>query len=419
MSASAVAATGSVLRERGFRLYFAGQATSVIGDALVPVALAFAVLGVTGSATALGLVLAAGTVPTVVFVLFGGVWADRLLPRRVMIASDLVRALAQGGIAALLLAGRATLAELMILTAVWGAAAAFFRPASTRALPDLVAGARLQEANGLMSTARNSANVLGPALAGILVASAGAGVALAIDAATFVVSALSLAAIGGHFARPAPAAGGAAQPSMLAELRGGWHEFVSRRWLFAIVVWASLFHFFVLAPYFVLGPLIAKTQLGGAGAWAAIATAFGAGTIAGSLLAMRVKTRRTLLFAVVPLALFALPVLALAFGAPVVVDAPAALLGGLGIGIFGVLFGTAMQRDVPREVLSRVSAYDWLGSLALLPLGFAVSGPVAQAFGVAPTLFVAAGWMLLSTLVLLLVPDVRRPDDALSNGDTR
>ncbi|MEA2664591.1 MAG: hypothetical protein QOI11_1535 [Candidatus Eremiobacteraeota bacterium] len=417
MSATAVAATGSVLRERGFRLYFAGQATSVIGDALVPVALAFAVLGVTGSATALGLVLAAGTVPTVLFVLFGGVWADRLLPRRVMIASDLVRALAQGGIAGLLLAGRATLAELMVLTALWGTAAAFFRPASTRALPDLVAAARLQEANGLMSTARNSANVLGPALAGILVAGAGAGVALAIDAATFLVSALSLAAIGGHFARSAPAGG--AQPSMLAELRGGWREFVSRRWLFAIVVWAALFHFFVLAPYFVLGPLIAKTQLGGAGAWAAIATAFGAGTIGGSLLAMRLKTDRTLLLAVVPLALFALPVLALALGAPVAVDAPAALLGGLGIGVFGVLFGTAMQRDVPREALSRVSAYDWLGSLALLPLGFAVTGPVAQIFGAAPTLFVAAGWMLLSTLVLLLVPDVRRRDGALSNGDTR
>jgi MFS family permease len=417
MSATAVAATGSVLRERGFRLYFAGQATSVIGDALVPVALAFAVLGVTGSATALGLVLAAGTVPTVLFVLFGGVWADRLLPRRVMIASDLVRALAQGGIAGLLLAGRATLAELMVLTALWGTAAAFFRPASTRALPDLVDAARLQEANGLMSTARNSANVLGPALAGILVAGAGAGVALAIDAATFLVSALSLAAIGGHFARSAPSGG--AQPSMLAELRGGWREFVSRRWLFAIVVWAALFHFFVLAPYFVLGPLIAKTQLGGAGAWAAIATAFGAGTIGGSLLAMRLKTDRTLLLAVVPLALFALPVLALALGAPVAVDAPAALLGGLGIGVFGVLFGTAMQRDVPREALSRVSAYDWLGSLALLPLGFAVTGPAAQVFGAAPTLFVAAGWMLLSTLVLLLVPDVRRRDGALSNGDTR
>ena len=418
MSASAIPASGSVLREPGFRLYFAGQATSVLGDALVPVALAFAVLGATGSATALGLVLAAGTVPTVLFVLFGGVWADRLLPRRVMIASDLVRALAQGGVAVLLLAGRATLAELMVLTALWGTAAAFFRPASTRALPDLVAPARLQEANGLMSTARNAANVLGPALAGILVAGAGAGVALAIDAATFVVSALSLAAIGGHFARPV-AAGGAAQPSMLAELRGGWHEFVSRRWLFAIVVWASLFHFFVLAPYLVLGPLVAKTQLGGAGAWAAIATAFGAGTIAGSLLAIRIKTSRTLLLACVPLALFALPVLALALGAPVAVDAPAALLGGLGIGVFGVLFGTAMQRDVPREVLSRVSAYDWLGSLALLPLGLAASGPAAQAFGPAPTLLVAAGWMLLSTLVLLLVPDVRRRDDARSNGDTR
>jgi MFS family permease len=217
------------LRHANFRLLFLGQAISSLGDRLVPVALAFAVLDLTGSVTDLGLVAAAQTVPLIAFVLLGGVWADRLPRQRVMLASDAVRAVAQGVSALLLLQGQAHVWQLAALQAVYGGAEAFFGPASTAVVPQTIESGDLQQANALMALSGNVAAVLGPAFAGVIVATIGAGWGLAIDAGTFVASAIFLALM-----RVKPVIL-ASRASTLAELRAGWQAFRSRTWLWVTV----------------------------------------------------------------------------------------------------------------------------------------------------------------------------------------
>src|ERR1019366_1745733 len=259
------------LKETAFALLFAGRAISSLGDRLVPVALAFAVLDLTGSVTDLGIVLGAQSVPLVVFVLLGGVWADRLPRQWVMLASDGVRAVAQGASAALL--------------SLYGAGEAFFVPASTAVVPQTVSSSNLQLANALLGLSGNVATVLGPALAGVIVATAGPGWGLAADAATFVASAAFLS-----FIRVGPIVA-TARTSALAELRAGWRAFRSRAWLWISVLYFTLFVAFVLSPLEVLGPQVARSSLGGPAAWAAISTALGLGALLGGVLGMRWRPR--------------------------------------------------------------------------------------------------------------------------------
>jgi MFS family permease len=398
------------LRERRFRLLWLGQSTSALGDALVPVALAFAVLGLPGgSASDLGLVFAAQVLPLVTFILVGGVWADRLPRQIVMLTSDAVRGAVHATIAALLLTGAAQLWHLIALIAVYGAAEAFFRPAQSGLTPSTVSPERLQQANALLGFSASSANVLGPAVAGVIVAFGSAGLAFAIDAGTFAVSAVSLSLL-----RVAPAAR-AASESFLHELRLGWRDFTSRTWLWVEVAWATVFIFLALAPYLVLGPVVAKQSLGGAGAWAAILTGFGVGELAGGVLALRWKPERPLL-AISALTLLTAPTFALlALRAPVALIVAAQLGAGLSMGFYGAVWTTTMQQHVPPDRISRVSAYDWLGSLAFLPLGFALAGPVSGAIGVSTTLWIGAGVTVVSTFAVLAVRDVRelrRADEA-------
>jgi len=390
------------LREREFRLLWLGQTTSVVGDGLVPVALAFAVLkDLDGSATDLGLVLAAQTLPLVTFLLVGGIWADRLPRQLLMVATDLVRMATQGALAVLLLTGRAELWHLIALAAAFGTAEAFFRPASTGLIPATISPGRLQQANALMGMSRSAGFVVGPAAAGLLIALASPGVAFAVDSVTFAVSALFL--LGVRVVRPVRAEGG----SFLGELREGWDEFRSRTWLWAIVLHATLFLFLVVAPFQVLGPLVAERSLGGASAWALIATAFGLGTLLGGAAALRLKPARPMLVSCCLFVLTPAPVALLALAAPAPLIAVAYAVEGAVVGFFIALWETTLQEHIPEEKLSRVSAYDWMGSLAFLPLGFALAGPVADAVGVATTLWVSAGWALVSTLALLGVRDVR------------
>ena len=259
------------LREHGpFRLLFWGQALSVMGDRITPVAIAFAVLGL-GSATDLGIVLAAGGIPFALFALAGGVWADRVGRRKVMLASDVVRAVSQTATAALLLTGTAEVWMLAVLAFVYGTAAALFMPALIGLIPQTVSPGRLQEANGLMALTRSVASVAGPAVAGVLVVAAGSGEAIAVDAATFAVSALCLARM-----RP----GGRIRArrrgrAFLAGLRGGWNEVRSRAWLRWGLIAMSIYHVFVLPAVFVLGPALSERQLDGASSWAAIVACFG------------------------------------------------------------------------------------------------------------------------------------------------
>jgi MFS family permease len=391
------------LRERRFRLLWLGQTTSTLGDGLVPVALAFAVIGtLDGSATALGVVLASHMLPLVAFVLVGGVWADRLPRQFVMLASDVVRAVVQAAIAVLLLTGAAELWHLVVLIAIYGTAEAFFQPAATGLVPATVSPPRLQQANALIGLSRSSSFIVGPAIAGVLAASTNPGIVFVVDAGTFVVSAICLALL-----RPARAPRQSERESFLAELAVGWRELVTHTWLWVIVVWASFYLFIVVAPLQTLGPVVAKESLGGADAWGMIAAGIGVGSLAGFLLALRWKPARPMLACSMLVMLVAPGIALLALRAPAPLIALATALGATGMGFFSAVWQTTLQQHVREEMLSRVSAWDWLGSLAFLPLGLILSGPVSELIGISTTLWCSVAFALVSTGVVLLVPGVR------------
>jgi predicted MFS family arabinose efflux permease len=390
------------LRERPFRLMFGAQATSVLGDWIAPLAIAFAVLELGGSPADLGLALAARTLPLVVFSLAGGVWADRLPRHRLMLAADAGRFLSQALLAGLLLSGSAEVWHVIALQAVGGSATAFFRPAATGLTPATVRPEHLQQANALLSLTIASAQVVGPAIAGVLVATSGAGWAVAADAATFAVSGLLLSRI----ALP-PRAAPAARRTFWDELREGWAAVRERTWLWVSIVLFAVAQLLVLAPFFVLGPVVAHEELGGAAAWALIASAEGAGALIGALIALRVRPRRPLVASNLSLLLVIPPMVLLGAGSPAVAVAAATVGMGVALALSVVLWETTLQEHVPEALLSRVSAYDWMGSTALRPLGYAIVGPVAAAVGVGATLEVAAALTAVCLLASLAVPDIR------------
>lgn len=389
------------LRRRDFRLLFVGQAVSLIGDGMLSVALAFAVLDLTGSASDLGYVFAARAVPMVVFLLVGGVFADRLSRRTVMLVSDVVRLAAFGIAAGLLIAGTAQVWELIVVQVFAGAASAFFNPASTGLMPMTVPAESLQQANALRGISLAAGFVAGPAIAGVVVAAAGPGWAVAADAATYLISVASLAGL--RVARNDPLE---VQP-FVRDLLDGWKEFRSRTWVWTFVGAASINNM-VNAAYPVLGAVIAKEQLGGAGAWATILAAGGAGSIVGGVLTLHVRPRRPLLLASVLLVFLGLQSLALAVVAPVAVIAACSFLAGLAVLTSNSLFETALQRHVPPAALSRVSAYDWFGSLTFNPIGFALVGPVAAAIGRKETLLIPSCWFVVCAVGLCAIPSVRQ-----------
>jgi MFS family permease len=388
------------LKERPFRLLFIGQAVSLLGDGMVGVALAFAVLEETGSASDLGIVLAARTVPLVAFLLAGGVWADRLPRRALMVATDLIRFGAHGLMAALLIAGEPGIWALAALAAIAGAASAFFNPAITGIMPAVVSAERIQQANALRGLTEAAGRIAGPALAGVLVVGVGPGWALAADAATFAVSAVFVAAI------PMPAHVPAGSHSFIADLREGWDDFRSRTWLWTTVA-STTFGNMLFAAYFVLGPLVADRELGGAGAWALIASAFGVGLLVGGIVLLQMDPQRPALVATLAVALYTLPLAFLAIPAPAVVTAGAGLLAGAGLAVANNLWETTQQRHVPEELLSRVTSYDWFGSLAAVPIGMLLWGPVGEAIGVSEALWIAFALQLSSILILLAVREIR------------
>ena len=388
------------LKERPFRLLFIGQAVSLLGDGMVGVALAFAVLEETGSASDLGIVLAARTIPLVAFLLVGGVWADRLPRRALMVTTDLIRFAAHGLMAALLIAGSPSVWAIAALAGIAGAASAFFNPAISGIMPSVVSTERLQQANALRGLTEGVARIAGPALAGVLVVAVGPGWALAVDAATFAVSAAFLAAIA------MPAHVKTESRSFIADLREGWDDFRSRTWLWTTVA-STTFGNMMFAAYFVLGPLVADRELGGAGAWALIAAAFGAGLLIGGIVLLQIDPQRPALVATLAVALYTLPLAFLAVPAPAPVTAVGALLAGAGLAVANNLWETTQQRHVPEELLSRVSSYDWFGSLAAVPIGMLLWGPIGDEIGVDTALWVAFVLQLSSILLLLAVREIR------------
>jgi MFS family permease len=261
------------LRHREFRLLFAGRTISMLGSAMAPVALAFAVLDLTGSTTDLGIVLAARQIPVLVLLLFGGVWADRLPRHHVMVVSNLLSGASQAVLAVLLLTGHAQIWQLAILAALNGASTAFFFPASSGIVPQTVTAPLLQQANATLRLALNATNITGAAIGGILVAATSPGTAIAVDAVSYFAAAACIAAMSVNAVGRVPGS------TVFHELREGWHDFWSRTWLWVIVLQFGVVNAFESGAIQVLGPGIAEDELGGPAAWGAILTATSLGLI--------------------------------------------------------------------------------------------------------------------------------------------
>ena len=393
----------AALRETQFRRLFFGRALSMLGSQIVPVALAFAVLDdLGGSATELGIVLSTRWIAQIVLLLVGGVYADRLPRQVVMLSADAVRACTQTLIGVLLVTGHASLWQLALTQTVSGACDAFFNPASTGLVPHTVAPERLQQANGLLSLTQSSAALVGPAIGGALVATAGSGWAFVLDGASFIASAFFLAAL-----RLPPRARTVETPNFLSDLATGWREFRAKTWIVVIDSWAVLANTIVIGPFYVLGPLVAKHELGGAASWAAIVASFGAGAIVGDLAAIAIRPRRPLLVGCAVVGTFALPPALLAIPASTAVIAASTFLAALGLTIFNTLFATTMQQEVPPEALSRVTAYDWLASVAFLALGYALAGPLAEAIGTRELLLAGAVFQVIGAGTMVSLPSIR------------
>ncbi len=388
------------LQERQFRLLWAGQAVSAFGDGLFPIALAFAVIELTGSPGDLGIVFMAVLIPRVVLVLAGGVWADRLPRQRVMLGADLLRCATQAATAVALLTGSAGLWTLVVLAALYGAGDAFFAPAVTGLVPETVQPARIQQANALLSLTRNALFLAGPAVAGVLVATVGPGWAFAADAVTFAVSAAFLARM------RLPRAARAPRTTFAAELRTGWREVRGRTWVWTSIAYFSIWNL-ALGPLFVLGPFVAQKSLGGATSWGVIVACAGVGSLVGAAVALRLRPRRPLATGFLLFGMCALEPALLARPFPTAVVAAAAALG-FGSSAFGnALWFTALQERIPSESLSRVSAYDWLGSLVFKPAGYAFVGLLVAALGTRSTLLLSAAVIAISSVAVSCLGSIR------------
>jgi MFS family permease len=391
-----------VLRERQFRLLWLGQTASTIGDRLVFVTLALYVTDI-GTPTDVGIVLAAHALPLVAFVLLGGIWADRLPRHKVMVATDLIRFSTHALLAVLILTGGVAIWHIVLIEAVFGAAEAFFHPAYTGLMPQTVPEELLQEANAATALVNTVAQFAGPALATALVLGIGAGWAFALNAATFLVSTAFLIRV-----RPRRRGEVQAPSSVLADLREGWAEFRARAWVWGTVAIFSFLLIFALAPYFVLGATVAEDVYGSRGFFGVLAAALGAGTIAGAVISMRWRPQRPMLTAFALNLAWPAAIVVFAAGAPRPLLVVLFVLAGIGLSLFDVWWQTALAQRIPPHALSRVSSYDWMGSLAQLPLGYLLAGPIGEAIG--PSEVMIAGGAIGVAIAALgfAIPDVWR-----------
>ncbi|MDQ6806555.1 MAG: MFS transporter, partial [Actinomycetota bacterium] len=379
-------------------MLFLGQAASVVGDRVVVVAIALFVTQRTGSSTDLGFVLAGQTLPLVALLLIGGVWADRLPRQRIMIATDLARAGLHALLTVLIFSGAVRIWEIVVIEACFGAAQAFFQPAYSGLIPQTVPEEQIQDAKALTETTANLAFLIGPALATLLVLTLGAGEAFAFDSATFVLSAVLLARV-----RPRHRGEALAQGSLLQELRGGWDEVRSRSW-----VWVTIAAFMgailcVYAQWYALAPIIARDLYGGVGAFGVLESAAGVGAVFGALAGLKWRPARPLRAGLLMVLAWPVQAGALALGAPLAFVLLCAAATGVGFSLLMIWWETALAHHIPPRALSRVSAYDWMGSLALLPLGYLLAGPLAAALG-ARTVLLAGSAIGAVLLTLALLP---------------
>ncbi|HVF06499.1 MAG TPA: MFS transporter [Frankiaceae bacterium] len=390
----------SVLRLRDFRWLWIGQTVSSIGDQIFPIAVALKVVHAGGSAGDLGVVLLGRTVAMVLFVLVGGVYADRISRTRVMIGADVLRAVAVGGLA--LVPGDVPVSVLALLTFVVGGGEAFFRPAYGAIVPSVVPKEMFEQANAFTSVSLRTAAILGPALGGFLVAVAGTGWALTVDAATFGISMLTLLRI----AEPPPAT--RLEPTTpLRDALEGVAAVRARPWVGAVLVMATLHLMLAIAPMMVLMPFIARERLGGDDAYGLLLVVFAVGGLAGTPIGGKLSPRLPGQWGLLGLLPHAGLLLSLAYSDSLLVNAAWSFAAGVGLEPFAIWWSSALQRDVPPALLARVISLDWLASLGLMPLGLAFAGPAAEAFGREPVLVAGAVALVVSTLAVLPVRGVR------------
>jgi hypothetical protein len=390
-----------VLHERSFARNLAAETVSTLGSGMAMVALAFAVLEF-GGATDLGIVLLAREIPIVLLLLLGGVFADRMPRRTILVGSDLVKGAAQVGTAILLFSGTASVWNVAALQAVFGMSAAFSRPATTGMVREAVSDARLQEANALLGLSSSVLSIAGPAIGALIVATGSPAWAILIDSITFFVSALLVASM--HLTATVRIA----SASILGDLRAGWREFVTRPWAVAMVASFGLFQLTYFPALLVLGPIVAKQELGGAGAWGLILAVESLGAVAGGMFALRLRVNRPLVASQLMVVPAGLLLASLAIPLPLIGLAVVSFVVGIGFALGNTLWMTALQRNVPEHSLSRISSFDWLGSVALNPIGYALIGPIAASFGTSHTLALAAILNVAVCVSVVLVPSVRQ-----------
>ncbi|KRF30643.1 MFS transporter [Nocardioides sp. Soil805] len=389
------------LRERSFAWYFASRFTNTLGSMMANIALAFAVLDIEGaSASALGQVLAAHTIPMIVLLLWGGVISDRLPRTLVLQVSNVASALTQGAIAFLVITGTADLWMLIALSAVHGAVSAISFPAMASMVPQLVPRSQLQPANALLSLTRNGLTVLGPTIGALLVVTVGSGWALAIDAATWLLSAALLLPV-----RVAPRERKASS-STVAELREGWRFFWSTTWLWAVVIGFGALNMIHNGALFTLGPVVAQETIGRQG-WGYVLSAEALGLLAMAVVLLRVPLRRPLFWGMLAIALAGLPMVVLGADPTLVALVASAFVAGAGIEVFSMGWNLAMQENIDDDMLSRAYSYDALGSFIAMPVGQLAWGPLGLAFGNSRVLVVSGIAYAAICLLVLCSRSVR------------
>ncbi len=384
-----------------FRFLFFARLLTVLGNGIAPIALAFAVLDIGGSATELGIVVAARSLFNVAFLLLGGVLADRYSRSAVMFFSSLVAALSQGAVAWLVLDGGATIFWLALLGTINGAAAGVALPASAALVPQTVPSAKLRQANAFIQSGMYGGTILGASLGGILTGSIGAGWGLAVDALGFALAAPL------YYWIRVKANHSASGSHIIHELREGWREFISRSWVWGIVVQFAVVNAAFSGVMMILGPIVADASFGRA-SWGVIIAAQSAGLMVGSFIALRWRPTRDMLIGVIGILFSAGPLLLLGALPTTPLLILAFFLAGLGFGQFGVIWAHALQTHIPAEKLARVYAYDAMGSFITIPLGELIAGPLADQFGHERVLLVGAAAVVIATLITCAVPSVRR-----------
>ncbi|KYK13020.1 MULTISPECIES: MFS transporter [Streptomyces] len=391
----------ALLRIATFRRFAAANLISATGSAMAPLALAYAVIEQGGGAGSLGVVLATNTVPTIVFLLAGGLFADRLSRSLLLFAGNLLAAGAQGALAVTVATGHATTVSIAACGFVSGTAASFVVPAAQGAVAQIVPAQHLQQANALLRLPGHAVKVLGPVVGGVLVAAGGAAWALAWDAVTFAVAAVLL--LGLRLDAPLVAPGG-----VLSDLRAGWAGFWSRTWLWTYTAVGTVLVAAWLAGFQLLGPLVAAEQYAGARDWGLIQAAFTCGLLVGTLVCLRWKPYRLLTVAVVAAGALALPLAAMACTVPLPLVLSATALAGVGLDVAIVAWATAFQQRVPQVEQGRMSAFNGVGERLAIPMGYLIAALAAHSWSSQAVLLACAGMIAAATVLNLCVPDVYR-----------